>query len=101
MPWAKSRPRRTSNVAQGYGAEHKKLRAKLLPTAYGTACYRCGQLMLPGQKLHLDHTDDRSGYGGFSHSVCNLKAAARKGQRMRTMRKRRRSLSVMDSSREW
>ena len=114
MPWAKSRPRTTvSDAAQGYGAEHKKLRAALLPQAYGQPCYRCGQLMLPGQALHLDHLDDRSGYGGFSHAACNVKATARKARRIQVMAKgklvvvRKRvviddsRLTVMDDSRAW
>lgn len=37
--------------------------------------------MLPGQPLHLDHTDDRTGYLGFAHAACNRKAGARKGAR--------------------
>jgi hypothetical protein len=31
--------------------------------------------MLAGQSLDLDHTDDRKGYKGFSHSACNRSTA--------------------------
>ena len=76
MTWPRVKAR-TSD--RGYGNKHQKLRAKLLPTAYGQPCTRCGQPMLPGQALHFDHTDDRTGYLGFAHAACNRKAGARKG----------------------
>jgi hypothetical protein len=84
MTWRGPRPK-AKTAARGYGAEHVKLRAKLLPHAYGKPCFRCGRPMLPGQALHLDHTDDRSGYGGFSHAACNRRAGARKGQRLQRL----------------
>lgn len=86
--WTKPRAKTT---ARGYGTAHQKLRAALLPQAYGTPCYRCGMPMLPGQALHLDHTDNRTGYGGFSHAKCNLKAGARKGNKLSKMRIKRSS----------
>jgi len=101
MTWARRRPKPDGNAAaQGYGGDHKKLRATLLPKAYGTRCYRCGKPMLRGQALHLDHLDNRTGYGGFSHAACNLKAAARKARRIQVAGKRRR-LTVLDDSRQW
>lgn len=68
-----------NTTARGYGSAHQKLRAKLLPHAYGKPCTRCGKPMLQGQALHFDHTDDRTGYLGFAHADCNRKAGARKG----------------------
>jgi hypothetical protein len=44
--------------------------------------------MLPGQMLHLDHNDDRTGWLGFSHSDCNLRAAARKARAIQLYSKR-------------
>ena len=73
---------KASSAARGYGSEHQKLRAKLLPAAYGQPCTRCGRPLRPGQDLHLDHTDDRTGYAGFAHASCNRKAGARKGARV-------------------
>lgn len=61
-----------------YGRRHHELRLRLLPSAYGTPCVRCGELMKQGQKLDLDHDErDASGltYRGFSHSSCNRSTA--------------------------
>jgi hypothetical protein len=73
MAWSGSRG--VNTTAAGYGNQHQKLRKALLPQAYGKPCYRCGQTMLPGEELHLDHTDDRTGYGGFSHK--SMQSASR------------------------
>lgn len=63
-----------------YGADHRALRRRLLPGAYGTPCARCGAPMLPGQLFDLDHRDDGPGYLGLSHRTCNVVAGARKGR---------------------
>lgn len=76
-------PRPGGTTARGYGHDHQKLRAALLPYAYGQACTRCGRTMQPGQALDLDHTDDRSGYSGFAHRSCNRSAGAIKGNATR------------------
>lgn len=85
MAWAKPV---LSSTKRGYDQQHKNLRAALLPTAWGTPCARCGLPMLQGQALHLDHTDNRAGYLGFSHAWCNLKAAAQKAKIVRLYGKR-------------
>jgi hypothetical protein len=78
MPWAKPKAPKGD---RGYGYQYQKLRKALLPSAYGTPCVRCGQLMLPGQKLHLDHDDyDRTILRGFAHRECNIRAAAKKAR---------------------
>lgn len=61
---------------RGYGADHQRLRAATIDQAYGQPCTRCGQPMVKGQPLDLDHDDDRSGYRGFSHRSCNRQAGA-------------------------
>ena len=72
---------KTVNTTKGgWGNQHQKLRKALLPQAYGTPCVRCGHVMLPGQELHLDHNDTRTGYLGFAHARCNVRAAARKAR---------------------
>ncbi len=61
---------------RGYDHQHRAIRKAGLPAAYGTPCARCGETMLEGQDLDLDHTDDRAGYLGFSHRACNRAAGA-------------------------
>jgi hypothetical protein len=78
MPWAAPKAPKGD---RGYDYAYVKLRKALLPKAYGTPCVRCGEVMLPGQKLHLDHDDyDRTILRGFAHAMCNIRAAARKGR---------------------
>lgn len=72
-----------------YSGPHQAIRRALLPYAYGRPCPRCGQPMLPGQKLDLGHTDDRAGYSGIEHSRCNRQAGARLGNERRRARRER------------
>lgn len=73
-----------STSERGYGYGHQALRRALLPYAYGEQCPHydtdplCTGLMLPGQALDLDHTDDRTGYRGMAHAGCNRRAGAHK-----------------------
>jgi len=69
----------TKSTSRGYGVEHQRLRAELLPYAYDTPCCLCGDLMLVGQQLHLDHTEDRNDYRGFAHAECNVVEGAYRG----------------------
>jgi hypothetical protein len=78
-----------NTTARGYGHQHQQLRRALLPFAYGQTCHHCGNTMLPGQALDLDHTDDRTGYRGMAHATCNRRAGARKAnQRSRAVQRR-------------
>lgn len=70
---------RGSTTARGYGYQHEKLRRALLGEAYGQLCHFCNEPMLPGQKLHLDHTPDRAAYRGFAHAECNQRDGGRRG----------------------
>jgi hypothetical protein len=69
-------------VARGYGAEHRKLRAKLIAALVdGQPCARCGQPMWRAQARWLDlgHVDwDRRKYWGLEHRRCNRGAHRRK-----------------------
>ncbi len=82
---------KASSTVRGYGTTHQRLRRRLLSQAYGQPCTRCGQVMEHGQSLDLDHTDDRTGYRGFSHSHCNRSAGAKKRNRLRQAASRFRS----------
>ena len=93
-----------STTARGYGYDHQKLRAALLPGAYGHPCPhhgtdpQCPGLMLPGQALDLDHTDDRTAYRGMAHASCNRRAGGRKGNAKRASHPNPEDLHV---TREW
>ena len=39
-----------------------------------TPCVRCGELIEPGSKWHLDHRDDGRGWLSPSHASCNARA---------------------------
>ena len=74
---------RGSRAERGYGAAHQATRAELLPLAYGTRCPHCDEFMFPHHDLHLDHTEDRTGYVGIVHAYCNTSDAARRGNTLR------------------
>ena len=65
-----------------YGHQHQKVRAALLPHAYGSPCARCKEKIQPGEAVDLDHAGG-GGYLGFSHAACNRAAGARKVNAMR------------------
>jgi len=70
--------KRGRRQARGYDAEHDRLRLQWAPrvAAGAVTCWRCNELIAPGQAWHLGHGVDRSTYGGPEHvSSCNLRAA--------------------------
>lgn len=76
-------------TAAGLGWEHQKLRARLLPYAYGTLCPMCGRVMLRSQRLDLDHAIPRvhGGHNGprrIVHASCNRRAGQLIAARRRT-----------------
>lgn len=87
-------PRKGDSKARGYGYEHTRLRAALLPSAYGKPCPLCGRTMQRGEALDLDHSPDRLGYRGMAHASCNRADGARRGNAARTAFKG-------SASREW
>ena len=70
--------------------EHRQTRAawQRRIDAGPVPCTRCGQAIVRGMRWHLDHTDDRAGYRGPSHAACNLRAAAKAGNRAQKARLR-------------
>jgi hypothetical protein len=94
-----SRPK-ASREARGYGPAHRRRRELLEPQVRAglVACCRCGQLIKPGERWALDHRDDRRGYNGAAHAVCNARAGAAKANENRA---RTRELPPLRWSREW
>ncbi|WP_157408560.1 endonuclease domain-containing protein [Actinoplanes sp. N902-109] len=84
------RPRRRApqptTTDRGYGWAHQQARARALEDLRdGDPCTRCGRPMWRSEaaSLHLDHTDDRSGYRGLAHGTCNTRAGQAKATRNR------------------
>lgn len=74
-----------------YGLEHRKRRARLLPLAYNTPCPFCGELMLKGEALDLDHStptvlDPHSKGDRIAHRHCNRSAGGRLGRARQDLR---------------
>lgn len=76
-----------STTARGYGAEHQAERRKWVPLveAGKVKCWRCGELIPPGSKWDLGHSDtDRSRYMGPEHAArCNRRAGGKKAGLLR------------------
>jgi hypothetical protein len=76
---------RISTVAAGYGTPHQRMRARLasLVDSGGAFCVLCGLPIKAGAPWDLAHTDDRRGWLGPAHAVCNRGDAGRKTARLR------------------
>lgn len=72
-------PEKRARDKVAYGPAHRRLRAALLPSAYGSDCHLCGEVMREGQPLHLDHAEDRESYRGMAHAHCNLRDGSVRG----------------------
>jgi len=83
-----------STTARGYGHMHQRTRAQAANAvrAGQATCSRCGEPIHPYEQFHLDYRDDRKGYIGVSHKLCNLRAAAAKTNAIRRRR---------NTSRDW
>jgi hypothetical protein len=71
--------RRGTTSQRGYGTVHQRLRARLQPLVdAGLAqCWRCEQLIDPGDDWDLGHDDDRRVYRGPEHLACNRDVKSR------------------------
>ena len=85
---------------RGYGAAHQTRRRNLEPLVRSgqAVCTRCGQPIRADELWHLDHRDDRAGYLGAAHQICNLRAAAAKTNEKRAQT---REPTPLRWSREW
>ena len=95
-----------STTARGYGARHQAERKRWEPVVESgyASCCRCGFPIAPGTPFHLDHRDDKLGYLGVSHALCNMRAAARRGNEIRREREKVAwllNLPERSQSREW
>lgn len=89
-PRTKASRVRGTTTQRGYGRAHQDARkAALRDLADGTLCGRCGQPMYRGQRLDLDHTEDRTGYRGLAHRGCNRRAGQAKATRQRAAQPKR------------
>jgi hypothetical protein len=86
-----NRKPKASRHARGYGTAHEYRRKAIEPAVITgkTVCCRCGEPIKPSDEWHLDHSDDRRGYLGVAHKLCNLRAAGLKQQELRREQERR------------
>jgi hypothetical protein len=96
--WHRRRTPKPKTAAAGYGAAHKRERARWLALLERTGtlpCTRCTRPVIHGQRVELDHCDDcrrtgasgcprcHAGYLGLAHRLCNGSAGARTAARNR------------------
>jgi hypothetical protein len=89
---AECSPHTTGTTTQrGYGADHVRMRRQwsTLVEIGAAECSLCGESVEPSDRWHMDHTDDRQGYRGVAHALCNLREGAIKGNRSPGRRRRR------------
>ena len=74
--------KRGSRQARGYDATHTRERSKAArQVATGNVkCWRCGELIRPGEPWDLGHSTDRKHYKGAEHRACNRATMGRERQ---------------------
>jgi hypothetical protein len=75
-----------TTTQRGYGTAHQKQRQAWAPLVNAglVNCWRCNQLIQPGQPWDLGHDDqDRTIHRGPECRHCNRSTAASRGNRMR------------------
>lgn len=75
-------------MSSRYDGQHQSTRRRMLPYAVGSQCARCGNPILDGEPIDLDHADNGDGYLGWSHASCNRRAGGRASQLGRADRAR-------------
>jgi hypothetical protein len=91
--------RKAATTNTRYGLAHQRLRQQWEREveAGGVRCARCHLPIQPGERWELDHRDDRNGYLGPSHRLCNGQAAAAKANGLST----RPAATRLRWSRQW
>jgi hypothetical protein len=77
------RDKRQTRAGGRYDSRHKKARAQAAARHHpADPCTRCGQPLGPmNRTLHYDHNQDGTGYLGFAHARCNIRAGSAEGNR--------------------
>ncbi len=75
----KNDKRRGTRQERGYGTEHVQQRQRWAPhVATGQVlCARCHQPIPPCTPWDLGHNDERTGWSGPEHAVCNRSAGGK------------------------
>jgi hypothetical protein len=73
--------RRPTTGERGYDIRHQRERKRWVSKVDAglVACARCDEPIEPGRPWDLGHRDDRTGWSGPEHVVCNRKAGGRNG----------------------
>lgn len=77
--------RRGNTTERGYGSEHQARRARLLPTALGTACPICLNVMVQGQALNLHHSTPLAHGGRHGDQIVHAACDQREGGKTRRL----------------
>jgi hypothetical protein len=90
---------RGSTFARGYGRSHEAERKRWAPRVDAglVDCARCGQRIEPGRPWDLGHNDDRTGWSGPEHRVCNRRAGGANGAVVTNAMRR----TAVRQSRDW
>jgi hypothetical protein len=94
---------KASTTARGYDLAHRKARQAAATRHQPTdPCVRCGRPLGPmGPWLHYDHNDSRTGWLGFAHARCNIRAGASAGARVANRRRKRRTTTTVNTASRW
>jgi hypothetical protein len=93
-------PAAKARAAKYASTEHRQARAaaqQQLQTNGYLVCWRCTRLIHIGNPWHIGHDDTQTNLiRGPEHATCNLKAAARKGNRIQrtTIKRAKQPLQV-------